>query len=60
MAQIGTSFTTTPTVDLLVCDTNLNTRGVVQIQGDNGSLNGTLVNYTDYDAYGNPITQTGG
>lgn len=60
MAQIGTSFTTTPTVDLLVCDTNLNTRGVVQIQGDNTSLNGTLVNYTDYDAYGNPITQAGG
>ena len=60
MAQIGTSFTTTPTVDLLVCDTNLNTRGVVQIQGDNSSLNGTLVNYTDYDAYGNPITQAGG
>lgn len=60
IAQIGTAFTATPTVDLLVCDTNLNTRGVVQIQGDNSSLNGTLVNYTDYDAYGNPITQAGG
>jgi len=60
IAQIGISNTTTVTVDLLACDTNLNTRGVVQIQGDNSSLNGTLVNYTDYDAYGNPITQAGG
>jgi RHS repeat-associated protein len=60
LAQIGTSFTTTPIVDLLVCDTNLNTRGVVQIQGDNSSANGTLVNYTDYDAFGNPISQAGG
>jgi RHS repeat-associated protein len=60
IAQIGITFATTPTVDLLVCDTNLNTRGVVQIQGDSSTLNGTLVNYTDYDAYGNPITEAGG
>ena len=56
--QIGTGSSTP--VDLLVQDQNLNTRGVVQISGGTSSYNGTLVNYTDYDAYGNPITQSGG
>ena len=51
---------TTGTVDLLIQDQNANTRGVVQVTGANSSLNGTLVNYTDYDAYGNAITQSGG
>lgn len=51
---------TTGTVDLLIQDQNANTRGMVQIVGANSSLNGTLVNYSDYDAYGNAITQSGG
>jgi RHS repeat-associated protein len=51
---------TTGTVDLLIQDQNANTRGVVQVTGANSSLNNTLVNYTDYDAYGNAITQSGG
>ena len=50
---------TTGTVDLLIQDQNANTRGVVQVTGANSSLNGTLVNYSDYDAYGNAITQSG-
>ena len=51
---------TTGTVDLLIQDQNANTRGVVQVVGANTSLNGMIVNYTDYDAYGNAITQSGG
>jgi RHS repeat-associated protein len=59
--QIETSgFLTTPTVDLLIDDANHNVRGVVQLQGDSSSSNYTIVNYTDYDAYGNPITESGG
>ena len=59
--QIETGgFVTTPTVDLLVDDTNHDTRGVVQLQGDATASDDTLVNYTDYDAYGNPITESGG
>lgn len=50
----------TGTVDLLIQDHNANTRGVVQVTGATSSLNGKLVNYTDYDAYGNPITESGG
>jgi len=33
---------------------------VVQIVGANSTCDGTIVNYTDYDAYGNAITQSGG
>ena len=51
---------TTGTVDLLIQDQNANTHGVVQVVGANGSLNNSLVNYTDYDAYGNAITESGG
>ena len=51
---------TTGTVDLLIQDQNANTRGVVQIVGANSTFDGTIVNYTDYDAYGNAITQSGG
>ena len=51
---------TTGTVDLLIQDQNANTRGVVQVTGANSALNGTIVNYTDFDAYGNAITQSGG
>ena len=61
MMQIETSgFITTPGVDLIVDDTNHNARGVIQLQGDSTSDNDQLVNYTDYDAYGNPITESGG
>ncbi len=51
---------TTGTVDLLIQDQNANTRGVVQVVGTNSTFDGTIVNYTDYDAYGNAITQSGG
>lgn len=51
---------TSGTVDLLIQDQNANTRGVVQVTGATSALNGTIVNYTDYDAYGNAITQSGG
>jgi RHS repeat-associated protein len=47
-------------VDLIVDDANDNTRGIVQLQGDTSGDNNTLVNYTDYDAYGNPVTESGG
>lgn len=49
-----------PVVDLLCQDTNSNTRGVVQLAGGTGSYTATLVAYVDYDAYGNPVTQSGG
>ena len=51
---------TTGTVDLLIQDQNANTRGVVQVVGTNSTFDGTIVNYTDFDAYGNAITQSGG
>jgi RHS repeat-associated protein len=59
MMQI-TADGSTPAVDLLIQDANYNTRGIVQISGGNSSYNGQLVNYTDYDAFGNPITASGG
>ena len=49
-----------PVVDLLCQGTNSDTRGIVQLAGGTGSYTGTLVAYVDYDAYGNPITQSGG
>jgi len=52
--------TSSPNVDLLITDANFNIRGVVQISGSVSSYNTTLVNYVDYDSYGNPITQAGG
>ena len=33
---------------------------MVQVVGTNSTFDGTIVNYTDYDAYGNAITQSGG
>jgi RHS repeat-associated protein len=50
----------TPVVDLLCQDSNDNTRGIVQLTGGTSSYDGTLVAYTDYDAFGNPITAAGG
>ena len=47
-----------PTTDLLLTDANQSVRGIVQLS--TGSLQYKLVNYTDYDAYGSPITQSGG
>ena len=47
-----------PTADLLLTDANDNVRGIVQITS--GTHHDQLVNYTDYDAYGRPITQSGG
>ena len=47
-----------PTADLLLADANSNVRGIVQLTS--GTHQNQLVNYTDYDAYGNPITQSGG
>ena len=47
-----------PAGDLLVSDPNGSVRGIVQLTS--GTHQNQLVNYTDYDAYGNPITQSGG
>ncbi len=47
-----------PTVDLLLSDESGNARGLAQLSS--GTYQDDLVNYTDYDAYGNPITQAGG
>lgn len=47
-----------PTADLLLSDESGNTRGIVQLSA--GTHQNQLVNYTDYDAYGNPITGSGG
>jgi RHS repeat-associated protein len=59
--QIQTAdFVTTPANDLIVIDSNHNVRAVVQLQGDTGSYDNSLVNYTDYDAFGNPISESGG
>jgi RHS repeat-associated protein len=59
--QIETAdYSETPSVDLIVDDSNENARAVVQLQGDTSADDDTLMNYTDYDGYGNPITQSGG
>ncbi|MGD0441859.1 MAG: beta-propeller fold lactonase family protein [Acidimicrobiales bacterium] len=55
--QIATSGSS-PTVDLLLSDESGNVRGLVQLSS--GTHQDQLVNYTDYDAYGNPITKSGG
>ena len=55
--QIATSGSS-PTADLLLTDANSSVRGLVQLSS--GTTQNKLVNYTDYDAYGNPITQSGG
>src|ERR1019366_6835351 len=55
-----TPYGTTPIVDMLVQDGNQNTRGIVEVTGGSGVHNLSLVAYVDYDAYGSPITQSGG
>jgi RHS repeat-associated protein len=55
--QIATSGSS-PSVDELLFDENGNARGLVQLSS--GTHQDQLVNYTEYDAYGNPITQSGG
>jgi len=55
--QIATSGSS-PTTDLLLSDESGNVRGLVQLSS--GTHQDQLVNYTDYAAYGNPITQSGG
>jgi RHS repeat-associated protein len=47
-----------PITDLLLSDESGNVRGLVQLSS--GTHQDQLVNYTDYDAYGNPITEPGG
>jgi RHS repeat-associated protein len=47
-----------PTADLLVSDPSDSVRGLIQLSA--GTQQYQLVNYTDYDAYGNPITESGG
>jgi RHS repeat-associated protein len=47
-----------PTADLLLADANSNVRGMVQLTS--GTHQDQLVDYTDYDAYGNPIGESGG
>jgi RHS repeat-associated protein len=47
-----------PTADLLLRDESGNVRGLVQLSA--GAHQDQLVNYTDYDAYGDPITGSGG
>ena len=44
--------------DLLLSDESGNVRGLVQLSS--GTHQNQLVNYTDYDAYGNPTTESGG
>jgi RHS repeat-associated protein len=51
--------TTDGVVSELVTDTNSNVRGVVEVSSAADSPD-TLVNYTHYDAYGNPITGSSG
>lgn len=48
----------TPTSDLLLTDTDNSVRGLVQLSS--GADQYQLVNYTDYDAYGDPITSSAG
>jgi RHS repeat-associated protein len=55
--QIATTGSS-PAIDLLLSDESGNVRGLVQLSS--GTHQDQLVNYTDYDAYGNPITQSGG
>ena len=57
LEQIATSGSS-PTTNLLLSDESGNTRGLVQLSS--GTHYDQLVNYTDYDAYGTPITQSGG
>jgi len=59
LLQIAASGSS-PAVDLLCVDSNGNTRGLVQVSGGTSSYTNTLVNYVDYDAFGNPITASGG
>ena len=47
-----------PTTDELLSDENGNVRGLVQLSS--GTHQDQLVNYTDYDAYGGPITEDKG
>jgi RHS repeat-associated protein len=47
-----------PTVDLLLSEESGNVRGLAQLSS--GAHQDELVDYTDYDAYGNPITESGG
>lgn len=54
IASTGSS----PTTDLLLSDQSHNVRGLVQLSS--GTHQNQLVNYTDYDAYGDPITGSGG
>ena len=54
IASAGSS----PTSDLLLSDESGNVRGLVQLSS--GTHQDQLVNYTDYDAYGSPITEAGG
>ena len=54
IATMGSS----PTADLLLTDENDSVRGLVQLSS--GAEQDELVNYSDYDAYGNPITESGG
>jgi RHS repeat-associated protein len=58
LEQISGSGSTI-TSDLLITGANSEVRGLVQLQGT-PSLQSKLVNYTDYDSYGNPITASGG
>jgi RHS repeat-associated protein len=55
--QIATTGSS-PVTDLLLSDESANVRGLVQLSS--GTHQDQLVNYTDYDAYGNPITEPGG
>jgi RHS repeat-associated protein len=55
--QIATSGSS-PTTDLLLSDESGNVRGLVQLSS--GTHQDQLVNYTDYDAYGRPITESAG
>jgi RHS repeat-associated protein len=55
LATTGSS----PTTDLLLSDESGNVRGLVQLSSG-GTTQDKLVDYTDYDAYGNPITESGG
>jgi RHS repeat-associated protein len=56
IAQIDTNDSVTSE---LLADSNFNIRGVVEVSTAADSPD-TLINYTDYDAFGNPITKSGG
>ncbi len=55
--QIATTGST-PTAILLLSDPSNDVRGLVQLSS--GAHQNQLVNYTDYDAFGSPITESGG